>query len=139
MRRRGPSAPVKALHRLGLLRGRMLDFGCGHGHDAEFMGAEGYDPHWRPEPAPTGEYDTVTCIFVLNVVGPETEAEVIESVRRLLAPGGRAYFAVRRDIPRDGRPGRGVLQRWVELDLPVVARGSGFVIYGMAFQSTGPR
>ena len=45
----------------------MLDFGCGRGTDAATYGMDAYDPYWRPE-KPTGPYDTIVCIYVLNVV-----------------------------------------------------------------------
>jgi hypothetical protein len=61
-----------------------------------------------------GVWDTVTCVYVLNVVSSNTGALILYHVQHLLKPGGRAYFAVRRDVPRDGTQ----TQEYVELDEP---------------------
>jgi hypothetical protein len=42
------SAPAKRLLSLGLLRGRLFDYGCGRGTDCEILGIGGWDPYWRP-------------------------------------------------------------------------------------------
>jgi hypothetical protein len=41
-----------------LIRGRVLDYGCGLGFDADQQGWEAYDPYYRPR-KPTGIYDTI--------------------------------------------------------------------------------
>jgi ATP adenylyltransferase len=100
------SFPVRHLLRAGLIRGRVLDFGSGLGEDVVFLrhrgfDASGYDPHYAPDP-PQGKFDTILCLYVLNVLLPEEQAHVLMAVSELLVPTGRAYFAVRRDIQRDG-------------------------------------
>ncbi len=100
------SFPVKYLLNQGLLRGRILDFGCGLGVDVAFLQARGfeaigYDPHYAPDP-PQGKFDTILCLYVLNVLLPEEQAHVLMAIAELLKPEGQAYFAVRRDIQRDG-------------------------------------
>lgn len=100
------SFPVRYLLRQGLIRGRVLDFGCGLGVDIVFLrargfGITGYDPHYAPD-LPQGKFDTVLCLYVLNVLLPEEQAHVLMAVAELLKPEGRAYFAVRRDIQHDG-------------------------------------
>jgi len=130
--RKGPSAPMKWLDKQGLLAGgRRLDFGCGRGADADHFGMDGFDPHWRPE-EPTGHYDLVTCNYVLNVIGRKEQGEVLARVERLLKPGGgRAFFSVRRDLPREGKSGRGCYQRFVTLDLPLITENGSFAVYEM--------
>ena len=118
------------LHRRGLLKGRVLDYGCGRGHDAQHFDIFGYDPHWQPI-MPAGCFDTITCIYVLNVVTEEVQAEILEKIPSHLVPGGHAYLAVRRDLPKEGKQGRGVFQRFVVLDLPVLAQNSGYAIYDL--------
>jgi len=104
--RNQPSFPVRHLVRAGLIRGRILDFGCGLGADVAFLRAKGfdvtgYDPFYAPE-LPQGKFDTILCLYVLNVLLPEEQAHVLMAVSELLDPEGRAYFAVRRDIQKDG-------------------------------------
>jgi len=96
--RKGLSAPMRRLREAGLLEGRVLDFGCGRGQDADALGIQGYDPHWRTE-KPEGRYDVVTCNYVLNVLRLRKEREmVVQEILGLLEQGGVAYFTVRRDI-----------------------------------------
>ena len=100
------SFPVRHLLRAGLIRGRVLDFGSGLGEDVVFLrqkgfDVSGYDPHYAPDP-PQGKFDTILCLYVLNVLLPEEQAHILMAVSELLAPTGGAYFAVRRDIQRDG-------------------------------------
>ena len=114
-----------------LLQGRVLDYGCGRGFDADQLDLEKYDPHWFPK-EPEGLFDTITCIYVLNVVSEETQTWIIENVSKLLTPGGHAYFAVRRDLPREGEEGRGTWQQFVLLDLPLLTQKSTFAIYKLS-------
>ena len=91
-----------------------------------------FDPHWATRPV-SPPYDTIICIYVLNVVRPGEEQPLIRRVRSLLREDtGRAYFAVRRDLPREGRRGRGCIQRYVTLDLPCLVDHSRFAIYECA-------
>ncbi|MFN4294804.1 MAG: bifunctional class I SAM-dependent methyltransferase/HIT family protein [Thermoflexales bacterium] len=101
-----PSFPVRHLLQSNLIRGRVLDFGCGLGADVNFLRQKGfdvagYDPYYAPE-KPQGRFDTILCLYVLNVLLPEEQAHALMAVAELLQPTGRAYFAVRRDIGRDG-------------------------------------
>lgn len=100
------SFPAKFLLNKNLLIGRVLDFGCGFGKDIELIKAKGfdiigYDPHYFPT-FPTQKYDTVICIYVLNVLLAEEQAQVLMNVSALLKPNGKAYFAVRRDLQYEG-------------------------------------
>jgi ATP adenylyltransferase len=133
--RKGPSKPLKWLLRHEHVSGKILDFGCGHGADVQHLeglghDVEGYDPTHRPnEAALDQKYDVALVTYVLNVVSPETELGVMKQLKSLLGPSGTAYITVRRDLPVDGRKGRGVWQRYVQLDLPLVYESKCFAIY----------
>ena len=104
--REWPSYPVKQLFQRGLIQGQVLDFGCGTGVDVTFLhqkgfAVTGYDPYYAPE-YPARKFDTILCAYVLNVLLPEEQAVVLMAVSELLKPTGKAYFAVRRDIKRNG-------------------------------------
>jgi len=128
--RRALSGPARFLAGAGLITGRALDYGCGRGTDAQRLGIDGYDPHWRPE-QPAGRYDTILCSFVLNVIPDEdTRALVLQRIRDLLAPGGIAYVTVRNDrAALNGWTGRNTWQGLVVLALPIVRSNSGWTMY----------
>lgn len=100
------SLPIRHLLKQRLINGRVLDFGCGLGVDVNFLRRKGYnitgyDPYYAPE-TPKGTFDTIICLYVLNVLLPEEQFHVLMAVSELLHPTGNAYFAVRRDIRRNG-------------------------------------
>jgi diadenosine tetraphosphate (Ap4A) HIT family hydrolase len=100
------SYPARIVLNQNKLIGKILDFGCGIGKDVELLKQKGhniigYDPFYFPE-YPTGKFDTILCFYVLNVLLPEEQAEVLMNVSNLLKPNGKAYFAVRRDIQYEG-------------------------------------
>lgn len=104
-KREKPSLPLRILIAKNLITGKVLDFGCGHGTDVEFLltkhiDAYGYDPYFFPN-YPEKKFDTIICFYVLNILLPEEQAHVIMSISELLRYGGRAYFAVRRDIKKN--------------------------------------
>jgi diadenosine tetraphosphate (Ap4A) HIT family hydrolase len=100
------SYPARIIQNQNKLVGKILDFGCGVGKDAEILkelGFDiiGYDPFYFPL-FPEVKFDTILCFYVLNVLLPEEQAEVLMNVSNLLKPNGKAYFAVRRDIQYEG-------------------------------------
>jgi diadenosine tetraphosphate (Ap4A) HIT family hydrolase len=100
------SYPARILLNQKKIVGNVLDFGCGIGKDVELLQQKGfaivgYDPYYFPN-FPTEKFDTILCFYVLNVLLPEEQAEVLMNVSHLLKPNGKAYFAVRRDIQYDG-------------------------------------
>ena len=106
IRRKALSAPVRWLKEHYLLCGRILDFGCGYGFDTDKLkqmgyNVQGYDNYYRPT-HPEGKFDTIICIYVLNVLEELDRAEVLETVKYYLKDGGKAYFAVRRDLKKEG-------------------------------------
>lgn len=100
------SFPTRWLKQNGLLKGNILDFGCGFGFDTEQLQKEGfsiigYDNYYRPN-YPTSRFDTIICNYVLNVLEPQQQTEVLCQISELLKPSGTAYFAVRRDLKYEG-------------------------------------
>ncbi|BAZ07461.1 bifunctional class I SAM-dependent methyltransferase/HIT family protein [Calothrix sp. NIES-3974] len=100
------SLPVQFLWQQNLLQGEILDFGCGFGNDVKLLQKKGlkitgYDRYYFPE-KPQTKFDTIICIYVLNVLLPEEQSQVLMDVSYLLKPGGKAYFVVRRDIKKEG-------------------------------------
>ncbi|WP_310482649.1 bifunctional class I SAM-dependent methyltransferase/HIT family protein [Chamaesiphon sp. VAR_48_metabat_403] len=100
------SSPVQFLLDRDLLKGRILDFGCGLSNDVKVLQQKGfeiagYDPHYQPI-YPEGKFDTIVCCYVLNVLMPEIQADVLMNIAHLLKPGSKAYYAVRRDLKKEG-------------------------------------
>lgn len=100
------SYPARLLLDKGLLKGKILDFGCGFGKDVEILKSkgldiQGYDRHYFPS-YPQGKFDTILCFYVLNVLMLEDQTNVLLEISQLLKPGGKAYFAVRRDVKKPG-------------------------------------
>jgi diadenosine tetraphosphate (Ap4A) HIT family hydrolase len=106
MERTNLSAPANFLLKDDRLVGRILDFGCGFGTDVKILAdrgldISGYDPYYRKD-IPAGKFDTILCFYVLNVLFPEEQSRVLMSISNLLKPTGKAYFAVRRDLKKEG-------------------------------------
>lgn len=100
------SFPMRWLKERKLLKGDVLDYGCGLGFDVQELKKEGlsisgYDNYYQPE-YPEQRFDTIVCNYVLNVLEPNEQAEVLMAVSELLKPTGKAYFAVRRDLKTEG-------------------------------------
>ena len=100
------SFPMYWLRKNKLLNGEILDFGCGFGTDVAILKEEGfyisgYDNYYFND-YPKRKFDTITCIYVLNVLEDLEQSDVLMSVSELLKPGGKAFFAVRRDLKKEG-------------------------------------
>ena len=76
VKRDKPSQAAQILVGHGLVRGRVLDFGCGFGFDADRFGWESYDPFYRPK-EPEGVYDTIICTLVLNALSRNNRCELL--------------------------------------------------------------
>lgn len=134
--RKRASAPTRYLIDNGLLSGEILDYGCGRGADVnelERLGYAvcGYDPHYRPH-MPSGQFDTVICNYVLNVL-PEAESGLVEAeLFYRVKPGGTVFVAVRNDQKAlNGITSRGTYQRDVNLSEPweLIKKNSSFKLY----------
>jgi hypothetical protein len=145
--RRAPSAPVRWLESEGLIYpgADMLDYGCGKGADAEYLGIDGYDPNHRPDTAPLARaYDTVLCTFVANVLDRAERDELLRCLKSLLRRHGVAYVAVRRDVPKGAHvTSRGTYQERVYLteewpDTRLIhSKGGAFAIYELGGRHHG--
>jgi diadenosine tetraphosphate (Ap4A) HIT family hydrolase len=142
------SVPTRYLLRHGLLKGRVLDFGCGFGFDTDElcrqgMDVTGYDYYYRPD-YPDGKFDTIVCNYVLNVLEPYAQAEVLMNVSNLLKPNGAAYFAVRRDLTEEGFRLHAVHKQYtyqcnVRLPYESLVRNSSFELYRYSHFNKLPR
>lgn len=112
-----------------LVTGKVLDFGCGHGFDADHHGWDSFDPFYRPNKL-VSPYDTITCIGVINALTRNNRAKVIAEIQALLCDGGTAYLAVPRNIPKTGKLGiHHSLQNYVVLTLPSIYCDEELEIY----------
>ena len=128
--RKAPSKPVQRLKATGAIVGKTLDYGCGRGVDADWLGCDGYDPHYRPE-RPVGTFETIVCNYVLNVIVSESERlAVLRDIQALLDDDGFAYITVRNDrAALNGYTSKGTWQGLIVLDLPVRRKCADYVTY----------
>lgn len=129
IRRRSVSRAANWLVQANLIQGRVLDYGCGFGFDADSLGWDAFDPYYRSAPL-QGEYDTIVCNHVLNMLTRSSRTQVIASIQQHLQTSGTAWLAVPRNIPCRGKVGlRKRIQNYVILDLPSVWRTDNLEIY----------
>jgi SAM-dependent methyltransferase len=129
VKRDKPSQAAQTLVELKLIRGRVLDYGCGFGFDADHFGWESWDPFYCPG-APVGPFDTIVCTLVLNALSRNNRGKALTKIRDLLAPDGVAYLGVARNIPITGKMGvHHSLQNYVVLTLPGVFADQQLEIY----------
>jgi 2-polyprenyl-3-methyl-5-hydroxy-6-metoxy-1,4-benzoquinol methylase len=118
VRRETVSKTARFLDEHRLLRGRVLDCGCGFGFDADQFGWEAYDPHYRQK-LPDGLFDIIVCNHVANMLTRDSRKELYRALQALLAPQGKAYVSVSRKIPKAGKIAlRKRIQNYVVLTLP---------------------
>ena len=79
--RKALSKTARVLIEGHLIRGRVLDYGCGLGFDADQQGWEAYDPYYRPG-QPAGPYDTILVNHVASILTRASRAELFRAVRR---------------------------------------------------------
>jgi len=116
--RAGPSAPVRWLEAHDWLEGHILDYGSGRGADTTWLRRKGYtcdayDPNWEDDAPRVGHggYDTVLCVYVVNVLPPGHQADILDLVRRSLTSDGVGIVVVRSDVESDGWTSSGTYQR----------------------------
>lgn len=126
------SRPARLLQAGGYLRGRLLDYGCGRGDDADELGCDRFDPHYAPEPV-SGPYDVVMCNYVLNVIEcPTVRRNVLRALVALLDDDGTAYLTVRANrADLKGLTKNGTWQGLITLDLPIVFKNADSITYAL--------
>ena len=102
IKRKTPSKASLLYNKLNILKGRVLDYGCGYGLDAEINKWESYDPYYN-DIILNGKFDTIVCTNVLSAVSSKIRHQIIENIRELLNEDGFAYFAVPRNLPIKGK------------------------------------
>lgn len=129
VRRETVSKTARFLGEHRLLQGRVLDYGCGFGFDADHVGWEAYDPHYRQK-LPDDLFDTIVCNHVANTLTRDSRQVLFRAIQALLAPQGKAYVSVSRKIPRAGKTAmRKRIQNYVVLTLPSLFRDDELEIY----------
>ncbi len=97
------SMPLRFSLSEGIVRSRVLDWGCGRGDDIDALkdlGYEvtGYDPHYFNRMPRGRNYRYAQAVYVLNVIEAERDRRrVIERVRERVKAGAYVMFAVRSD------------------------------------------
>lgn len=99
MHRKTKSLPLKIALENDLIKGRILDFGCGRGQDVKELkklkfDAYGYDPHWAPE-KPKGKFDTVLMTYVVNVFEEGSREIAIGEAWKHVKVGGKLIVSSR--------------------------------------------
>lgn len=124
------SKPMRILAVEGRLLGRVLDYESGKGTDAQELGLECYDAHYKPE-MPGGKFRTITCVYVLSVIeDANVRRAVLRDIYSRLECGGRAYIAVcTRKADLKGWTKRGTWRGLITLALPIVYSDSDCTIY----------
>lgn len=119
---------------------QVLDYGCGR---RSWMGMVGWDPGWPEASGISDPHDrkwqTIYCGYVLNVLSGIEQVRVLLKLHDMLHYLGVAYIAVRRDLPHEGRCGRGVWQCNVKLGhemmnafrITSIRQVAGYEIYEM--------
>jgi DNA phosphorothioation-associated putative methyltransferase len=102
MKRVELSRPVRLALEAGVIREQdaVFDYGCGHGHDVEFLRelghrADGWDPHHRPD-ADIKRADVVNLGYVLNVV--EDPSDRVQALRDAWRLASRALVVAVRTV-----------------------------------------
>lgn len=129
IKRTSPSLAALTLLEAKLITGRVLDYGCGFGFDADRFAWTGYDPYYRNVQL-EGNFDTIVCNYVLNALSRNNRTKVMRRIQELLVEDGSAYLTVPRDIPFEGKLGMNhSMQNYVVLNLPSVHQDEKIQIY----------
>lgn len=102
--RKGVSKPMKILKDKELLKGKILDFACGHGEDVSILSGFGFDiigydkfnDRYRNDKLLNNKYGVVTCNYCFNVMPDlEEHRQVLELLKSL---SDNVYISVRSDL-----------------------------------------
>lgn len=141
-KRKEPSKPLMYLLSRGGIRGKVLDYGCGYGKDAEFLNQNGiychpYDPYFAPS-VKDEKYDTILCTYVLNVVDTEMRISILSDILSFLKPNGVVFITVRRDIKYTTKTtvkntNNYTMQDYVILPFDIIYQERRFCIYCVGY------
>ena len=100
LNRKSASKPVRVIQKQSpeILDGDVLDFGSGRGADCRRLKATCYDPNHPADSnrkLPTGKFDTVLMVYVLNVLPPTQRSQAIKRAAARVKKGGHLAVAVR--------------------------------------------
>jgi ATP adenylyltransferase len=97
-------APTRWLMKMGVIQGKVLDYGCGRCWAVNPKEWDNYDPHFEPDGLPlyNVNYDTIVCNYVLCVLPQEDRMDVLRIIKYLLTKDGMAFISVRNDRPDQG-------------------------------------
>jgi hypothetical protein len=129
--RKSDPLPTRWLRKKGLIRGQVLDYGCGRCHAINPIEWDNYDPHYYLSILHSG-YDTIICNYVLCVLPRSHRKEILTNIQSLLYDDGIAYISVRNDKPRQGwgKSSKGTYQGRVQnIKIPLLYECSSFRIY----------
>ena len=123
-------APTNYLLSSGLLKGRVLDYGCGRCKKINTQNGihYNYDPHYEPE-GKQGQMNVILCNYVLNVVNFKTRLDILQDLFHLLDNNGIAYLTVRRDITSDYNTKLGTFQYVVKLPFETFHKTKTYEMY----------
>ena len=123
--------PTRWLMKQSLIRGKVLDYGCGKCYTINPIKWDNFDPHYYPSTLIPG-YDTILCNYVLCTLPADERLEVLQMIKFFLKSDGIAYISVRNDKPKQGW---GISKRKTyqgrvrNLNLPLLYKNSHFRIY----------
>lgn len=98
------SAPMQILKEKNLLKGTILDYGCGHGDCLKLLQKEGYNIFgydkynlvYKEDKLLENHFDTITCNYVFNVIPSLQEcSDLLEQLHNM---SDDIYIAVRSDV-----------------------------------------
>lgn len=105
-----PPAPVIDMLKHGMLHGKILDFGCGHGDAVRFLRdhglmVDGFDPHAGfGFPMPDGQFDIVYSTYVVNVIeDPQARLGAVAVAWEKVRRGGRLIVIARSDVEKSAK------------------------------------
>lgn len=102
--RNSPSYPLKKIIKTLNKSDFILDYGCGHGFDLQFLkeegfNAKGYDKYIKKYSDLKDndyDFDVINCFYVLNVISDNEERiNVLKRIKELVKKDGIIYIAVR--------------------------------------------
>ena len=123
--------PTRWLMKQGLVRGRVLDYGCGKCAPINPSHWANFDPVHCPTVL-VGEFDTIICNYVLCTLPNDERQEVLEMIQHFLKSDGNAYVSVMNDRPKQGwgYSSRGTYQGRVRgLPLPLIRSVTQYRIF----------